>query len=76
MRGKSCELLLFIFSQRIGNADLVKQELKEDWEREGGAARLAKVNPNCYLNSGLVLSRGTGCQPQPLPLPSEAEGMQ
>lgn len=38
MRGKSCGLLLFIFSQRIGNADLVKQELKALGEGKGGCA--------------------------------------
>lgn len=66
MRDKSCGLLLFIFSQCIGNADLVKQEFREGWERERGAARLAKVNPGCSLSPGLVLG-GTGCHPPPLP---------
>lgn len=67
------------FSHCIGNADLVKQELREGWERERGAARLAKVNPGCSLNPGLVLGGGMGCHPQPLPpappLPSEAKGL-
>lgn len=62
MRDKSCGLLLFIFSQCIGNADLVKQEFREGWERERGAARLAKVNPGCSLSPGLVLG-GTGRHP-------------
>lgn len=67
MRGKSCGLLLFIFSQCIGNADLVKQELRDVWERERGAARVAKANLRCSLNPGLVLNRDVGCHPQPLP---------
>lgn len=66
MRDKSCGLLLFIFSQCIGNADLVKQEFSEGWERERGAACLAKVNPGCSLSPGLALG-GTGCHPPPLP---------
>jgi len=58
------------FPQCTGNADLVKQELREGCERERGAARLAKGNPGCSLKPGPALGGVTGCHPQPLsPLP-------